>query len=208
MSEDKHVVNEVRFGGQTPDERETPPGYDKMGGAFITPKMRAFIEAAMDGKLPDLGDIPEQDPRVVALAEELMVIHLPEWTNPAGRKIAEPTVMKIGSAVRLAEYFLRRGIEFHPDKATVRWVATPGAHRGADDPGKHIYRNDDGSWPELPDAEAFWDIDDIKCEQLPDGRWTAVHPNGIQTTDASRTEAYAMCVERVRAKVAELKGDS
>lgn len=202
---DENVVNEVKFRAGERDKREPPPGYVNLGGEWVHPQFKAFVEAVMEGKLPKPEDVPPQDPKVVALAEELMVVHLPEWKNPAGRKIGSPTTMQIGGALRLAEYLVQRGISFDPEQAIVRWVPTPGARLGAGDPGKHLWRNEDGSWPEIPDAEEFWDIDEIDVKQLDDGRWCAFHPRGIECTDASKTEAFAMCVERVRARVAELK---
>lgn len=203
------TVNEVRFRNHQSSDKTPPPGYEAMGDTFIKPEYRQFIEAAMNGELPDLGDVPEQDPQVAALAAELMVIHLPEWHSPTGRKLAKPSQMKIAGAVRVAEYLVKgRGVRVHPEEATQRWVPTPGANLGAGDPGKHIQRNPDGTWPENPDIEEFWDVSEIVCHQLPDGSWSAVHPRGIECTDASKTEAYAMCVERVRARVAELKGQS
>ncbi|WP_454199567.1 hypothetical protein [Nocardia sp. Marseille-Q1738] len=203
------VQNEVKFRGhEARDQRKPPPGYENLGGEFVSPAFKAFLQAAMDGKLPTPEDVPPQDPKIVALAQELMVIHLPEWKNPAGRKVAEPTSMRIGGALRVAEYLIQRGVDIDTDKATVRWVPTPGARLGAGDPGKHLYRNEDGTWPEIPDAEEFWSIDEIDVKQLDDGRWCAFHPRGIECTDPSKTEAFAMCVERVRAKVAELKGQS
>jgi hypothetical protein len=199
---------EVKFQAHQPrDERKPPPGYENFGGEFVTPQMKAFIEAAKEGKLPN-PEVPELPPEVISLAQELMVIHLPEWKNPAGRKMAGPTSMRIGGAVRLAEYLLQRGISFDPEKATVRWVPTPGGQLGASDPGKHIYRNPDGTWPEPPDLEAFWSLDQIECHELPDGRWTAIHPRGpIEGQGDSKDDAFATCVMRVRAKIRELKGE-
>ncbi|WP_280246174.1 hypothetical protein [Nocardia abscessus] len=207
MSEEK-VVREAKFRGHEGRDQRTPPdGYEAFNGDFVKPEWKAFVQMAMEGKLPTPENVPPQDPKVVALAQELMVIHLPEWIAPNGRKLGGPTSMQIGGALRLADYLIKRGIEFHPDNAVVRWVPTPGVPGGAGDLGKHIWRNDDGSWPEIPDAEEFWDIDDIEVKQLNDGRWCAFHPRGIECTDPSKTEAFAMCVERVRAKVAELKGE-
>lgn len=203
------AVREVRFRGQgAREDRTPPPGYENLGGEFVSARFRAFVEAALEGKLPQPDTVVEQDPRVVALAAELMVIHLPEWHTPAGRLIAAPTSMQIGGAVRVAEYLIQRGVSFDPDAAVVRWVPTPGVPSGAGDLGKHIYRLEDGSWPETPDAEAFWDVADIEVRQLDNGQWCAFHPRGIECTDASKTEAFGMCVERVRAKVTALKGDS
>lgn len=199
-------LREVKFKNhQQRADREPPPGYENLGGEFVSPQYKAFLLAAMEGKLPQ-PDVPQLPAEVIALAEELMTIHLPEWKNPAGRKLAGPTSMQIGGSVRVAEYFLQRGISFDPEKATIRWVSTPGARLGSGDPGKHIYRRDDGTWPEDPDIEEFWRVEDIECHQLPDGKWAAVHPRGIQCEDASKTEAYSMCVQRVAAKVSELKG--
>jgi hypothetical protein len=198
---------EVKFKGHEPrDQRKPPPGYEDLGGVFAKPEFKRFVELAMEGKLPKPEDVPELPPEVVALAEELAVIHLPEWHSPTGRKLGGPTSMQIGGgAPRLAQYLIQRGISFDPDKAVVRWIPTPGVPSGASNQGKHIWRNDDGTWPEIPDAEEFWDIDEIEVRQLNDGRWCAFHPRGIECTDPSKTEAFAMCVERVRAKIRELK---
>lgn len=206
MSDPHEVKFKVAQGADA--RREAPPGYEDLGGTFVTPQFRAFVQAAMEGKLPEPEAVPQLDPEVVALAQELSVVHLPEWRNGSGRRLAEPTSMRIGGSVRLAEYLIQRGMSFDPDRAVVRWVPTPGTQLGASDPGKHIWRNEDGSWPEVPDVEAFWDIDDIETQQLDDGRWAAVHPRGIQCEDASKTEAVAMCIERIRAKIAELRDNS
>ncbi|MEU2106476.1 hypothetical protein [Nocardia sp. NPDC019255] len=199
--------NEIKFPSHPDrDKRKPPPGYENLGGEFVTPQFKQFVQMAAEGKLPQPEDVPQLDPKVVELAQFLSVIHLPEWKNPAGRKIAEPTSMRIGGSVRLAEYLIQCGISFDPSKAIVRWVPTPGARLGAGDPGKHLWRNEDGSWPEVPDPEEFWNIDEIETQQLDDGQWAAVHPRGIQCQAATKTEAYADCVQRVAARVAELKG--
>lgn len=203
------TVNEVRFTSQERSEPTPPPGFvDAGGGTFVSPQFLAFVKAAQDGSLPSLPASAPMEPRVVALARELAVVHLPEWQSPSGRKLAEPTVMQIKGALRLAEYLIARGADFNEDDATIRWIATPGVRLGTGDPGTHIYRNPDGSWPEDPDPESFWSLAEITQQQLPNGRWAAVHPRGIQCEDDSKDEAYAMCVARVRAKVAELKEDS
>lgn len=203
-------VNEILFRKHQPQAGEPtpPPGYENLGGAFVTAKFREFVQMAVAGELPEPEKVPELDPKILELAAELAVIHLPEWRNPAGRKLADPTSMRIGSSVRVAQYLIERGVRFEPEHATVRWMSTPGAVRHAGDPGKHLYRLPDGTWPEAPDAEEFWSIDDITCEQLDNGRWAAVHPRGIQCEDDSKAEAFGMCVERVRAKIRELKGVS
>ncbi len=200
-------VHEVRFTGHEPSEPQPPPGYVNAGGVFVSPQFLEFVKAAQNGTLPTPPASTEMDPRIVALARELTVIHLPQWFAPSGRKLAEPTVMQVQGALRVAEYLIARGVDFNEDKATVRWVATPGARLGAGDPGTHIYRNDDGTWPQDPDPETVWSLDEIEQHQLPNGRWAAVHPRGIQAEDNSKDEAYALCIARVRAKVAELKGN-
>lgn len=201
-------VNEVRFRSQETAEPTPPPGYIDVGGTFVTPRFLEFAKAAQDGTLPPPPASEQIDPQITALAQELAIVHLPEWSAPSGRKLAEPTVMQIKGALRIAEYLIKRGVTFNPDDAVIRWVATPGARLGSGDPGKHIHRNPDGSWPEDPDPETFWSLDEIEQHQLPNGRWAAVHPRGIQCEDDSKDEAYALCVSRVRAKVTELKGDS
>ncbi|WP_280479099.1 hypothetical protein [Nocardia asiatica] len=206
MSEEK-VVREVRFSSQDKQEPEPPPGFVNVGGQWFAPQFLEFVKAAADGTLPTPPEAEEIDPQAVALMQELSAIHLPEWVAPNGRKLASPTMMSIKGALRVAQYLIQRGVTFDPDKATVRWVPTPGITGHAGDPGKHIYRNSDGTWPEDPDIEEFWSLDQIETHQLPNGRWAAVHPRGrIQCEDGSKDQAFAMCVERVRAKVAELKG--
>lgn len=202
-------LHEVRFTNhQPPPAQEPPPGYERMGGAFVTPAFQRFVQAAMEGTLPPPPPADEVDPQIVALAQELSVLHLPEWVAPNGRKIAEPSVMQIKQTIRIAQYLIRRGVSFDPDNATIRWVPTPGVRLGLSDLGKHLERNPDGTWPETPDAEEFWNVDDIDTQQLPDGRWAAVHPRGISCEAATKTEAFADCVESVRAKIAELREDS
>jgi hypothetical protein len=199
---------EVKFRAHQPrDERQPPAGYVDMGGTFVRPEFKQFIQMAMEGKLPSPEDVPELPPEVVALAQELAVIHLPEWISPTGRKIGGPTSMQIGGgAPRLAQYLIQRGISFDPEKATVRWVPTPGARLGAGDPGKHLWRNPDGSWPEVPDVEEFWSHKEIQTVQRDDGHWTAVHPRGIEFTADTENAAFAGCVQRVQARIAEVKG--
>lgn len=209
MDNARSAPTEVRFASQERAQPTPPPGYvDVGGGQWVAPQFLEFVKAAQEGRLPTPPASEPMDPRVVALAQELTVIHLPEWKSPSGRKLAEPTVMQIKGSLRVAEYLLARGISLNSDDATIRWVATPGARLGTGDPGMHIHRNADGSWPEDPDPETFWSLDAITQHELPGGRWAAVHPKGIQCEDASKDEAYAMCVARVRAKVAELKESS
>jgi hypothetical protein len=192
------------------DSREFPAGaqldddgyIDVGNGARVTPAFAAFVEQVVSGRLPDPGKVPEVDPQVRALAAELTVVHLPEWTNPAGRKLAEPTVTSIKQAIRIAAYLVDRGVRVHPELERIRWVPTPGGPPGPYDTGLHITPNEDGTWPVL-DPEAFWDVDDIETAQKPDGTWAAAHPRGLQFEAGTKSEAYAGLVERIRAKIEE-----
>ena len=67
--------------------------------SFVT-----LIQQSLSGKLVDTSRDENQDPEIRALAEELSVIHLPEWQSSIGRKLAEPTVTTIKQATRVAEY--------------------------------------------------------------------------------------------------------
>lgn len=206
MPESSEPLNEVRF--RQFEQKPPPPGYEAHGGAFVKPEYLEFLRTAAEGRLPDMGEPPEPDPEVVKMTHELAVLHLPEYRAPNGRKIAEPDVIKIPAAPRVSDWLIKmRGWRHHPEFEQARWYPTPGVRATSGDPGIFVYRNEDGSWPPGPDIEAFWDVDEIECRQLEDGRWAAVHPRGIQCTDASKAEALGMCIDRVRAKIAELKGD-
>lgn len=200
MSDDREVVESHQF---TP----IPSGEDgwiAADGARVSPQFLAFVQQAIYGKLPDPGEVPEMDPEIVALAEELACIHLPEWRNPAGRQLAEPTVTGIKQAVRVAEYLHKRGIRRHPDLEQIRWVPTPGGMVGPFDTGLHITPDENGQWP-TPDPEEFWDIEDIKVTQLQNGTWAAAHPRGIALEADTKSEAYAGLVDKIRAKIEEAK---
>jgi hypothetical protein len=182
-------------------------GYINTGTAKVTPAFLAFMQQAITGQLPDLGEVPEVDPQQRMLAEELAVIHLPEYHNPAGRKLAKPAVSSIKQAPRVADYLFKRGWRFHPELEQVRWVPTPGGMPGPYDTGLHISPNEDGTWPIL-DPEEFWDVGDIKVQQLDDGMWGAAHPRGIQFEAATKSEAYEGLVKRLREKIEEAKREA
>ncbi|MBF6350368.1 hypothetical protein IU448_15275 [Nocardia flavorosea] len=194
------MSEEVHFkAGQAPGYQASP-----VEGVQVTEKWKQFIQMAVDGKLPDPGKVPELDPNVRALAEDLVVIHLPEWRNPAGRVMAEPATVHTQNAIRIAQYFHDRGYRFVPGCETVRWRATPGGPPGAYDQGLHIRPDEDGNWPD-PDPEDFYDFDDIKVGPLEDGRWAATHPRGLQFEADTKSEAYEGIVARLRAKIEEAK---
>ncbi|WP_067573713.1 hypothetical protein [Nocardia acidivorans] len=173
------------------------------GPPEIPPAMREFLAKLLDGKLPDPGDLPHLDPQVLTLAKDLAVVHLPEWRNPAGRKLAEPGVVEIKSAVRIAAYFYERGWRWHEECERVRWIPTPGGPPAPYDDGLHITPDESGQWP-APDPETFYDVGDIAVRQEDDGTWSAAHPRGIEYSGAAtKSEAYAGIVARLRAKIEE-----
>lgn len=194
MSEERTV----HFKAGSPEYQETP-----VDGVKVTQKWKEFAQMAVDGRLPDLGNVPEVDPNVRMLAEDLAVIHLPDWHNPAGRKLADPATVQMQQAPRVAQYLHDRGYRFHPELETVRWRPTPGGPPGVYDQGLHIYP-DNGTWPD-PDPEDFYDIDDIKVRQLEDGRWAATHHRGIQFEADTKSEAYEGIVGVLRRKIEEAK---
>lgn len=203
MTDDPKIVHEV----------VTPTGRDiedityhqtSTPGVKVTDQFRAFLQQAIDGRLPKV-DVPEVAPEVRALAEELAVLHLPEWTNPAGRKLAEPTVITMTQAPRIAAYLIARGYRLNPEEETIRWAPTPGGLPGPHDVGLHYGRGDDGSWP-IPNVEEYWSTDDIEVSQLPDGSWKGEHPRGIAYQAATKADALAGIVDLVRAKIAAAGG--
>ncbi|MGI5223071.1 hypothetical protein [Nocardia sp. CA-290969] len=194
------MSEEVHFkAGQVPQYQAS--GVD---GVQVTEKWKRFMQMAVDGKLPDPGDVPQMDPNVRTLAEDLVVIHLPEWRNPAGRVMAEPTTVHTQNAPRIAQYFHDRGWRHHPELETVRWRPTPGGPPGVYDQGLHIHPDEDGNWPD-PDPEDFYDLDDIKVGPLEDGRWAATHPRGLQFEADTKSEAYEGIVGVLRRKIEEAK---
>lgn len=171
-----------------------------------TAKLRDLLTRAINGELPtDLGDTPPLDPHVEKMARELMVCHLPEWRNPAGRKVAEPTTLHIPQAVRLAVWLVaERGWVHDPARERRRWMPTPGGPPPAHDEGMFVERDEHGRWP-APDPEDFYDMSDIAVVQQDSGEWQASHPRGVGFSAASKSEAYAGIVERLRAKIEEAK---
>lgn len=173
-------------------------------GVQYTDRMRQFIQLAMEGRLPDLGDVPQMDPQVQALAAELATVHLPEWRNPAGRKLADPATVTTPQAPRVAQYLFDRGWRFHPEEETVRWMPTPGGPPALHDQGIHVHPDENGNWPD-PDPEQFYDIADIEVAQLEDGSWGARHPRDLAFQAPTKSEAYAGLVQRLRTKIEEAR---
>ncbi len=206
--ERREVVEEIRTQhGRQEDARKQDRAYQASGteGVEITPEYRRFLQALLDGKgLPSLDDVPPLDPAVELMVAELLVLHLPEWRTPTGRKIAEPTTIKTPQAPRVAAWLIARGWRHHPELETVRWVPTPGTSGGPYDDGLHVHPDEHGQWPD-PDPEAFYDIDDIDCAQQVSGRWAATHPRGITFEADTKSEAYAGLVERLRKRIEEAK---
>ena len=171
--------------------------------ARMSEKYREFARMAIDGKLPDPGKVEPLDPAVTDLLSDLAIVHLPDWHNSAGRKLADATMFALPSAVRLAAYLVERGWIRDPARERIRWTPTPGGLPGPYDVGLHIRPDPDtGEWPQ-PDAERFWDIDDVEVAQLPDGTWKAEHPRGIAYQASTKSEAFAGIVERIRDKIKE-----
>lgn len=172
-------------------------------GVRVTAQMQEFLRHVVEGTLPTL-DVPEVAPEVRELAEELAVVHLPEWHNPAGRKLADPTVIQVAQAPRIADYLIQRGWRRDPALEVVRWAPTPGGLPGPYDTGLHYGRDEHGEWP-IPDPEAYWDVDDVTTEQLPDGTWKAEHPRGVAFQAATKSEALAGIVDTIRERIAAAK---
>ncbi|WP_141808244.1 hypothetical protein [Nocardia bhagyanarayanae] len=165
----------------------------------------AFVQHALTGGLSESEKTAELDPQVRSLAEELSVIHLPEWHDSVGRKRAEPTVTTIKQATRVAEYLVQRGVRWHPELETIRWVPTPGGPPGAFDIGLHVTKDEDGAWP-VPDVESFYDFDDIEVTPAENGRWCATHPRGLAVEAATKTEAYVGIVDQLRERIEGIHG--
>ncbi|MGW6698868.1 hypothetical protein [Nocardia sp. NPDC055049] len=195
------------------EEVTTPAGRDQeelryhatgKEGVQVTEKMRQFLGHMVNGTLPTM-DVPEVAPEVRELAEELAVLHLPEWKNPAGRKLAEPAAIQVAQAPRIADYLIQRGWRRDPELEVVRWSPTPGGLPGPYDTGLHYGRDENGEWPEDPDPERFWDVDDVTTAQLPDGTWKAEHPRGVAFQAATKSDALAGVIDTIRERIAAAK---
>ncbi|WP_067532111.1 hypothetical protein [Nocardia crassostreae] len=192
----KEIIDSVRFGNDP-----SPTDYVKTDtGQLVTPDFLSFIQQTLSGKLAEHHPDEELDPQVRALAEELSVIHLPEWHSEVGRKLADPTVTAIKQATRVAEYLVNRGVRVHPELEEIRWVPTPDGPPGAFDTGKHITKDANGNWP-TPDPESFYDLEDIQVKQTDDGIWFATHPRGLAVEAPTKTDAYAGLVDQLRERI-------
>lgn len=193
----KEIIGSVDFSAS----ETSPPEYVKTeSGQLVTPEFLAFLQQTLTGKLAEPADADDLDPEVRALAEELSVIHLPEWTSTVGRKLAEPTVTSIKQASRVAEYLIKRGVRVHPELEAIRWVPTPSGAPGAFDTGAHITPDAEGNWP-TPDAETFYDFDEISVKQVEGSAWYATHPRGIACEGKTKSEAYAAMVAELSRRI-------
>ncbi|MFE6923636.1 hypothetical protein ACFVAV_21610 [Nocardia sp. NPDC057663] len=200
----KEIIGSVDF---STNEASTPEYVQTESGQLVTPEFLALLQQTLSGKLAEPDHDDELDPQVRALAEELSVIHLPEWTSPVGRKLAEPTVTSIKQATRVAEYLIKRGVRVHPELEEIRWVPTPAGAPGAFDTGAHITPDAEGNWP-TPDAEEFYDFDEISVKQVEGSAWYATHPRGIAYEGKTKSEAYAAMVAELRRRIDDASGGS
>ncbi|PSR68611.1 hypothetical protein C8258_08875 [Nocardia sp. MDA0666] len=193
---DKEVLESIHFGNHQP-----PSEYVKTdAGQLVTPEFLALIQQSLSGKLSEHRDTEELSPEVRALAEELSVIHLPEWQSGVGRKLAEPTVTSIKQAVRVAEYLVKRGVRVHPELEEIRWTPTPGGQPGVFDTGIHITKDAAGNWP-ASDPEDFYNLEDIQVTKTDEGLWSATHPRGLTAEAPTKPDAYAALVDQLRARI-------
>lgn len=193
----KEILNSVSFGHQPPP---TPDYVKTDTGQLVTPEFLSLLQQTLSGKLADHKPDEALDPQVRALAEELSVIHLPEWHSEVGRKLADPTVTSFKQATRVAEYLVKRGIRVHPDLEEIRWQPTPLGPPGAFDTGMHITKDEHGQWP-APDPEAFYDLEEIQVKQTDEGFWSATHPRGLAVEAPTKTDAYAGIVNQLRQRI-------
>ncbi|WP_216917511.1 hypothetical protein [Nocardia noduli] len=189
------VVETVEFGGTAYTRTES--------GQLVTPEFLALMQSVLTGKIERPADLDDIDPEVKALADELSVIHLPEWRRGAGATV-EPTVTRIRQANRVAEYLVKRGVRLHPELEEIRWSPTPGGHPGAFDTGVHITKDEHGQWP-VPDPESFYDVDDIVVNQAENGLWCAVHPRGLVHEAPTKSEAHAGLVTQLLRRIEEVR---
>ncbi|WP_282777302.1 MULTISPECIES: hypothetical protein [unclassified Nocardia] len=198
---DKEIIDSVHFGTQPPPQSN----YVKTDtGQLVTPEFLSFLQHTLTGKLADHQPDTALDPQVRALAEELSVIHLPEWHSEVGRKLADPTVTSIKQATRVAEYLVKRGVRVHPELEEIRWTPTPGGPPGAFDTGMHITKDTQGNWP-TPDPESYYDLEQIQVKQTDDGLWCATHPRGLSAQAPTKTDAYAGMVEQLRQRIEQAR---
>ncbi|MEU1206488.1 hypothetical protein [Nocardia sp. NPDC005825] len=197
---DKEIIESIHFGNHQP-----PSEYVKTDtGQLVTPEFLALIQQSLSGKLSETSQTDELSPEVKALAEELAVIHLPEWRTEVGRKLAEPTVTSIKQAVRVAEYLVKRGVRVHPELEEIRWTPTPGGQPGVFDTGIHITKDTAGSWP-APDPEDFYNLEDIQVTKTDEGFWVATHPRGLASEAPTKTDAYATLVDQLRQRIEQAR---
>ncbi|MFD4459803.1 hypothetical protein [Nocardia sp. NPDC058480] len=198
---DREVVESVRFGTHQPAE------YVKTAtGQQVTPEFIDFLQQVLTGQGAESREPTGLDPLAKILADELAVLHLPEWRSPEGRKLAEATVTTIKQATRIAEYLVMRGVRLHPELEEIRWTPTPGGQPGAFDTGMHVVKDDDGQWP-TPSPEDYYDLADIKVAQSDDGIWYATHPRGLACEARSKTEAYADLADQLRHRIVQARGE-
>ncbi|QLY30838.1 hypothetical protein [Nocardia huaxiensis] len=197
---EKEIVESIRFGNHQP-----PSDYVKTDtGQLVTPEFLALIQQSLSGKLAEPREPEQLDPEVRALAEELSVIHLPEWRSEVGRKLADPTVTSIKQATRVAEYLVKRGVRVHPELEEIRWSATPGGQPGVFDTGIHITKDAEGNWP-APDPEDFYNLEEIQVKQTDEGLWSATHPRGLAFEAPTKTDAYAGIVDELRHRIEQAR---
>ncbi|MGX1804693.1 hypothetical protein ACWIGI_03185 [Nocardia sp. NPDC055321] len=197
----KEVITSVSFGHQPPPQSDY---VETDTGQLVTPEFLSFLQQTLTGKLAEHKPDETLDPQVRALAEELSIIHLPEWYSEVGRKLADPTVTSIKQATRVAEYLVKRGVRVHPDLEEIRWTPTPLGPPGAFDTGMHITRDENGEWP-LPDPESFYDLEEIQVKQTEEGIWSATHPRGLSAEAPTKTDAYAAMVDQLRQRIEQAR---
>ncbi|WP_157224736.1 hypothetical protein [Nocardia thailandica] len=200
----REVISSVSFGHQPPPSSDY---VETDTGQLVTPEFLSLLQQTLTGRLAEHKPDETLDPQVRALAEELSIIHLPEWYSEVGRKLADPTVTSIKQATRVAEYLVKRGVRVHPDLEEIRWVPTPMGPPGAFDTGMHITRDVNGEWP-LPDPESFYDLEEIQVKQTEEGNWSATHPRGLSTEAPTKTDAYAAMVDQLRQRIERARRSS
>lgn len=192
--EPKKVIEERNFRRTKADEGwKTSPF-----GDGYSPQYLSYMQSLLGERVEEQKAAAEISPEVKALADELMVVHLPDWYR-GDRKVAEATRVEIHQAVRLAQYLVEdRGCSGpDPDKERRRWVPTPNA--GPADMGIHVERNPDGTWP-TPDPEDFYDLEKLTVSRSQNG-WIASHPCGVKAEATTKSAAHADAVAQLMAKI-------